>query len=227
MTVELATDNREITRIVEKVNSLHERSSLLEDKRQELLGEALEILKKEQIENYIRLGFHHSLGLSEKKYEESMPNRISIPTSRTLEGFRLPAIVETRISCEELLKLVGINVGEGYNADYIFRQMFPPQQKPYVAWMREKQPRKNMSIEETINRLDGNEKTANIFEGVALAANYPEILKNGLLVFPKSPIGDLSYQDFASLELVNGKIEFFITHKTHKAITITTQQGRA
>jgi hypothetical protein len=225
MPVELKIANRKITRLVGKANSLKEKASRFEDKRQELLNNALEILRKEQIESYIRLGFHHSLGLSEKEYEESMPNKILIPTDRTLEKYKLPAIVETRICCEELFKLAGINVGEGYNADYIFQRMFPIQQKPYVVWMREKQSRKDMSIEETLNKLDGDERTADIFEGVALAVNYPEILRDKQLAFPKSPVGNYNFQDFASLQLVGEKIEFFIIHQLRWATTITAQQG--
>jgi hypothetical protein len=103
--------------------------------------------------------------------------------------------------------------------------MFPIQQKPYVVWMREKQSRKDMSIEETLNKLDGDERTADIFEGVALAVNYPEILRDKQLAFPKSPVGNYNFQDFASLQLVGEKIEFFIIHQLRWATTITAQQG--
>ncbi len=227
MTVELGTANPGIAKIVREANLLREKSSLLEDERQELFKSALEILRKEQVENYLRLGFHHSLGLSEIEYEKSMPNRISVPTNKTLEGFKFPVIVETRIFCEELFELAGINVGPGYNADYIFPGIFPPQQKPYVAWTREKQSQRGMSIEETMNKLCGNERAANIFEGVALVANYPEILRDSQLVFPKPPGGNFKFQDFVCLKLEGENVEFFIINKTHKATIITAQQGRA
>lgn len=224
MAVELGVANRKITRLVGKANSLKEKTSRLEDKRQELLNNALEILRKEQIGNYIHLGFHSWLGLSETEYVKSMPNNILVRPDRTLERFKFPVVVETRIPIEELFESVGVNISPAYYVDYISTQVHPRQDKPYVAWMRDGQPHKEISVEKAMKGLGGDERVADIFEGVALITNYPEILRDRSLVFPGTPIGRFTYQEFAGLELREGEMEFFILHKHFTAAKITVEQ---
>jgi len=153
-----------------------------------------------QIKNYLNLGFHKYLDLSEQEYINSFPTTVIQPVE--YKGiFDYPVLVETRIAAKDHLVLAKIS-------DHINVENVKPQvnenKYPYVFWTHDLVRNKGCTISETLSKCLDFENGCNIIEVVAYAIQYPDVCRGKAI---DSPITIFRDDYFASLIVHYDKTE--------------------
>lgn len=146
----------------------------------------LEVEWQRQASNYIKLGYHTELGLTEQAYLASLPK--FEPQPEEYEGnFDRPLLVEKRIPWEKQAELAGIELSEYLRSNLAKTQRWgsshskAPEDKPYTGWFNKWGQRFVNKIRpiDAIVQLTADEVGGDLFEGVAQEIHHPEDTANG------------------------------------------------
>ncbi len=150
-----------------------------------------------QTDNYLKLGFHTELGMTEQDYLNSLPKFESMPRMYVDEylGFYDPLLVETRIPVKRQLELAGISYTTEEIVEGAFDYPYKSPRNPYTVWSQSApyeipfvdHSRDNpKSVEEVRQqiRLSGEYRGATLVEGVAFVINYGVKIKSQFLDLP-------------------------------------------
>lgn len=144
----------------------------------------LEVEWKRQSSNFVNLGYHRELGLTEEKYLASLPK--FEPRPEEYQGrFDAPMLIETRIPWEKQAQLADIAVSEYLKAR--IAQTVPADEKSqapesaYTGWFNKWGQRFPKPIKpfDARSQLAEDEVGGSPFDSVALQVHNPEVVKSG------------------------------------------------
>lgn len=151
----------------------------------------LEKERQRQIDRFIELGFHKELGMTERKYKDSFP-QITPQPERFRGRFDIPILVEPRISPEIQCQKLGII---HFLSDLPIKDWsgdikgYKTPQIPYVTWMQDGTKNLGLSVAFVRKTLAEDARGATIYDGLALFAAHPNILKSRYIDLPGTQVG--------------------------------------
>lgn len=150
----------------------------------------LDLECERQAERYLELGFHIKLGLSREDYLASLPR--FKPQPEIFRGrFDVPVLVETRIAPSRQAKLAGLayylgglNVRDWESDPSGYKTPV----SPYTTWMQDGNKKFGKSVGNVRQTLEGDERGATVYDGVALWIKDPTVLDNHGITLPGTSV---------------------------------------
>ncbi|MCL4387365.1 hypothetical protein M1307_03140 [Patescibacteria group bacterium] len=143
--------------------------------------------------------FARCLGLTEKEYIRTLPERFPFPNWKPIANGYFPLLVETRLDVEELMGVAGIistpvvrKKIEDWNP-----KVFTSPKEPYVTYLK---PAKEGEIEK-------GHRGATIFEGISFALRHSNFLMSGRQYsFPGTRLSEREIPILSSIKTARGMI---------------------